>query len=103
MSTATTSPLLTQVPMTPLPGRQSTSELTARREVGALLDIKPATLRNWVERQEIDSGERPGVTSEASEEVKALRREVAELRRANEILKTASAFFAAAELDRRLK
>jgi transposase len=46
---------------------------------------------------------RPSVTSEASEEAKALRREVAELRRANEILKTASAFFAAAELDRRLK
>ena len=46
---------------------------------------------------------RPGVTTEASDELKALRREVAELRRANEILKTASAFFAAAELDRRLR
>jgi transposase len=46
---------------------------------------------------------RPGVSTEASEELKALRREVAELRRANEILKTASAFFAQAELDRRLK
>jgi len=79
------------------------SKLTARRAVGAVLDINPATLRNWVEREEIDRGVRPGVTSEASEEVKALRREVAELRRANEILKTASAFFAAAELDRRLK
>ena len=63
----------------------------------------PATLRNWVERTEIDSGVRPGVTSEESDELKALRREVAELRRANEILKTASAFFAAAELDRRLR
>jgi transposase len=79
------------------------SKLTARRAVGAVLDINPATLRNWVERKEIDSGVRPGVTTEASDELKALRREVAELRRANEILKTASAFFAAAELDRRLR
>jgi transposase-like protein len=67
--------------------------------VGAVLDVNPATLRNWVEREEIDTG----VTTEVSDEVKALRREVAELRRANEILKTASAFFAQAELDRRLK
>ena len=72
------------------------SKLTARRAVGAVLDINPATLRNWVEREEIDTGVRPGVTTEASEELKALRR-------ANEILKTASAFFAQAELDRRLK
>jgi len=79
------------------------SKLTARRGVGAVLDINPATLRNWVEREEIDSGVRPGVTTETSDELKALRREVAELRRANEILKTASAFFAAAELDRRLR
>lgn len=46
--------------------------------------------------------ERPGVETEASEELKRLRRENAELRRANEILRTASAFFAAAEVDRRL-
>ena len=75
------------------------SKLSARRAVGAVLDVNPATLRNWVEREEIDTG----VTTEVSDEVKALRREVAELRRANEILKTASAFFAQAELDRRLK
>ena len=79
------------------------SKLSARRAVGAVLDVNPATLRNWVEREEIDTGARPGVTTEVSDEVKALRREVAELRRANEILKTASAFFAQAELDRRLK
>jgi transposase len=79
------------------------SKLTARRQVGAMLDINPATLRNWVEREEIDTGARPGVTSAVSDELKALRRENAELRRANEILKTASAFFAQAELDRRLK
>ncbi len=79
------------------------SKLTARRAVGAVLDINPATLRNWVEREEIDTGARPGVTSATEDELKQLRRENAELRRANEILKTASAFFAQAELDRRLK
>ena len=79
------------------------SKLAARRRVGEILDINQATLRNWIERQEVDSGVRPGVTSEESAELKTLRREVSELRRANEILKTASAFFAQAELDRRLK
>ena len=79
------------------------SKLQARRQVGGLLDINPATLRNWIEREEIDAGARPGLTSEGSAEVKQLRRENAELRRANEILRTASAFFAQAELDRRLK
>lgn len=79
------------------------SQLQARVHVGGLLDINPATLRNWVEREEVDAGERAGVTTGASEELKALRKENAELRRANEILKTASAFFAAANLDRRLR
>lgn len=79
------------------------SKLEARRRVGELLDINPATLRNWIEREEIDSGVRPGVSTTESEELRSLRRENAELRRANEILKTASAFFAQAELDRRLK
>ncbi len=79
------------------------SKLQARREVGALLDINPATMRNWIEREEVDSGARPGVSSVDAAEIKALRKENAELRRANEILKTASAFFASAELDRRLK
>ena len=68
-----------------------------------MLGISPATLRNWVEREEIDTGLRPGTTSEQAAELAELRREVAELRRANEILKTASAFFAQAELDRRLR
>jgi transposase len=79
------------------------SKLTARCAVGAVLDINPATLRNWVEREEIDTGVRPGVTTEASEELKALRREVAELRRANEILKTASALSFRRRFDRRLR
>lgn len=75
----------------------------ARRHVGALLDINPATLRNWVTRaEEAGAGPAP-VTASESEELKALRREVTELRRANDILRTASAFFAAAEVDRRLR
>jgi len=63
----------------------------------------PQTLHDWVRKHEIDTGTRDGVTSEERERVKALEREVKELRRANEILKLASAFFAQAELDRRLK
>ena len=61
------------------------------------------TLLKWVQRAEVDSGVRPGVSTEESERVKALEREVKELRRANEILKSASAFFAQAALDRDLK
>jgi transposase len=63
----------------------------------------PETLRKWVQRSEIDSGQRAGMTSSERDELKALKRENRELKRANEILKTASAFFAQAELDRRLK
>src|SRR3954468_22221142 len=82
------------------------SKLTARKHVGGLLDINPATLRNWIEADE--RAARPATTSEtaaeeAGAELRRLRAEIAELRRANEILKTASAFFAAAELDRRLR
>ena len=57
------------------------------------------TLRTWVRQAQIDEGSRPGRTTDESAELKRLRRENAELRRANEILKAASAFFAA-ELDR---
>ena len=63
----------------------------------------PQTLNEWVKKSEIDSGTREGITSDERERVKALEREVKELRRANEILKLASAFFAQAELDRKLK
>ena len=61
------------------------------------------TLHTWVRTHEIDSGLREGVTTDERERIKALEREVKELRKANEILKLASAFFAQAELDRRLK
>ena len=63
----------------------------------------PQTLHEWVRKQEIDTGLRDGVTRDERERIKTLEREVKELRRANEILKLASAFFAQAELDRRLK
>jgi transposase len=59
------------------------------------------TLRQWVRRSERDSGQRPGVTTEEQTRLKALERENRELRRANEILRKASAYFAQAELDRR--
>ncbi len=61
------------------------------------------TLLSWVQRHEVDTGVRDGVTTAEAQRVKALDREGKELRRANEILKLASAFFAQAELDRRLK
>jgi transposase-like protein len=63
----------------------------------------PQTLSSWVKRSEIDSGKRDGVTSAESQRVNELEREVKELRRAHEILKLASTFFAQAELDRRIK
>jgi transposase len=61
--------------------------------------ISSETLRKWVRRAEVDGGQRPGLTSDEAAEIKRLKREVAELRRANEILKAAAAFFGA-ELDR---
>ena len=63
----------------------------------------PQTLLEWVKRVEVDTGLRQGVTTSEAQRVKDLERENKELRRANEILKLASAFFAQAELDRRLK
>ena len=75
----------------------------ALKRVGDQLGINSETLRNWVQQAEIDEGHRPGVTTDEAKRIAELEREVKELRRANEILKTASAFFAAAELDRKLK
>ena len=63
----------------------------------------PQTLLDWVKQAEVDAGSRPGVSTAEAQRIKDLEREVKELRRANEILKLASAFFAQAELDRRLK
>jgi transposase len=63
----------------------------------------PQTLLEWVKQAEVDAGARPGTSTAEHDRIKELEREVRELRRANEILKLASAFFAQAELDRRLK
>lgn len=63
----------------------------------------PRRCVNWVARAEVDQGHRPGVTSAEAQRIAELERENKELRRANEILRTASAFFAAAELDRKIK
>jgi transposase len=79
---------------------QHESEWAAMGEVARLLGVGTAeTVRKWVGQAEVDGGRRPGTTSEESAELKRLRRENAELRRANAILKAASTFFAA-ELDR---
>ena len=76
------------------------SEYVAIRSISSKLGItSPESLRRWVRQAEVDDGARPGKTSDEIAEVKALKKENAELRRANEILKSASAFFAA-ELDR---
>jgi transposase len=76
------------------------SQWAAINAVAQKLGVSTAeTVRRWVRQAEVDAGQRGGSTTEESEELKRLRRENAELRRANEILKAASAFFAA-ELDR---
>ena len=69
------------------------------KRVAEQLDVGVESLRSWVKQAEVDVGDRAGTTTQDSEELKALRQEVKELRRANSILKSASAFFAA-ELDR---
>jgi transposase len=69
-------------------------------EVAGQLGVHPESVRNWVNRHQIDAGARPGLTTEERERLKVLERENRELRRANEILKSAAVFFGA-ELDRR--
>jgi len=71
----------------------------AIKRIADQLGIHPEALRVWVRRAEVDAGERPGTTSSDAERIAQLERENRELRRANGILKSASAFFAA-ELDR---
>jgi transposase len=77
------------------------SEWAAICSIAAKSGMTAETLRRWVRQAEVDEGRRPGLSTVESEKVAELRREVRELRRANEILKAASAFFAA-ELDRPL-
>ena len=75
----------------------------AVQSIAPKMGCVPQTLLTWVKQDEIDGGRRNGVTTAEAQRVKDLEREVKELRRANEILKLASAFFAQAELDRRFK
>jgi transposase len=82
---------------------EHTSEWAAIRSVGEKLGCSVEALRRWVRQTERDAGQRPGLTTDERERLKQLERENFELRRANEILKKASAYFAQAELDRRAK
>lgn len=75
----------------------------AVQSIAPKIGCNASTLLEWVKRAEIDTGARTGVTTDERERMKALEREVRELRRANEILRTASAFFAQAEIDRQVK
>ena len=82
---------------------EHTSQWAALSSIASKIGCTPETLRKWVRRAERDQGLRAGMTSSDREQLKALQRENRELKRANDILRTASAFFAQAELDRRLK
>lgn len=75
----------------------------AVESIAPMIGCTSQTLLGWVKQEQVNSGEQDGVTTSERERLKALERENKELRRANEILKLASAFFAQAELDRRLK
>jgi len=71
--------------------------------IAAKIGCTPQTLNEWVKKAEVDSGRKPGLTTDMAAKLKALERENRELRQANEILRKASAYFAMAELDRRSK
>ena len=79
------------------------SQWQAVESIAAKIGCTAETLRRWVRQVEVDSGRRGGTTTDERARIKELEREVRELRRANEILRKASAFFAQAELDRKPK
>ena len=83
--------------------REYPSQWQAVVSIASKIGCTAETLRKWVRRAEIDSGRRAGITSDERARIKELERENRELRRANEILRKASAYFAQAELDRRPK
>ena len=82
---------------------QHESQWAAIRSIAEKIGCAAETLRSWVRQAERDTGKRPGLTTDERQRLKDLERENFELRRANEILKKASAYFAQAELDRRAK
>jgi transposase len=82
---------------------EHTSQWAAMESIADKIGCKAETLRKWVRQAERDSGTRPGLTTSERERLKDLERENRELKRANEILRKASAYFAQAELDRRPK
>ena len=79
------------------------SQWATIESISAKIGCTAETLRRWARQSEIDQGQRGGTSTSERERLKELEREVKELKRANEILRTASAFFAQAELDRKLK
>ena len=79
------------------------SQWASIKSVAAKIGCSPETLRKWIRQRERDQGRRPGLSTEERARIKDLERENRELKRANEILRKASAFFAQAELDRRPK
>jgi transposase len=79
------------------------SQWAAIRSVAEKIGCPVEVLRRWVRQAERDAGQRPGLTTDERQRLKQLERENVELKRANEILKKAAAFFAQAELDRRAK
>jgi len=82
---------------------QHGSQWAAVQSIASKMGCTAESLRRWIQQAERDAGERPGVSTAERDRVKALEREVFELKRANEILRKASAYFAQAELDRRGK
>lgn len=80
---------------------EHSSRWAAIKSIASKIGCTPETLRSWVHKIEVDSGTQPGVTGDQAAQMKALERENRELKRANEILKKAAAFFAQAELDRK--
>ena len=79
------------------------SQWAAIASIAAKIGCTAQTLSNWVRQAERDQGGRPGASTDERERIRALEREIRELRQANEILRKASAYFAQAELDRRWK